>query len=103
VAFPKIGNVMKQCVYNIWPPSGLAKTHVRSERLGFQRTCCVIDNLLNGYSYRLVLLCHVVVSVRYELNKMQIYVDGIYIIPLGVVTCHTNYANNICDHSASYF
>ena len=24
-------------------------------------------------------------------------------ITLGVVTCHTYYASNICDHSASYF
>ena len=94
---------MKQCVYKIRPPIGLAKTHVRSERLGFQRTRCVIDAVLTGYSYRLVLLCHIVVSVRYELNKLLISVDGIHIIPLGVVTCHTNYAKNIYDHSASYF
>lgn len=32
-----------------------------------------------------------------------LWVEGIYIIPLGVVTCHTNSASNICDHSASYF
>jgi len=30
-------------------------------------------------------------------------VDGLYIIPLWVVTCHANYASNICDLSASYF
>ena len=33
----------------------------------------------------------------------NIWVDGLYIIPLWVVTCNTNYASNICDHSASYF
>ena len=32
-----------------------------------------------------------------------LWVDGLYIIPLGVVTCHTNCASNICDHSARYF
>ena len=32
-----------------------------------------------------------------------LWVDGLYIILLGVVTCHTNCASNICDHSASYF
>jgi len=30
-------------------------------------------------------------------------VDGLYIIPLRVVTSHTNYASSICDHSASNF
>ena len=32
-----------------------------------------------------------------------LWVDGLYIIPLGVVTCHKNYASNICDRSANYF
>ena len=32
-----------------------------------------------------------------------LWVDGPYIIPLGVVTFHSNCASNICDHSASYF
>jgi hypothetical protein len=32
-----------------------------------------------------------------------LWLDGLYIILHGVVSCHTNYASNICDHSGSYF
>ena len=32
-----------------------------------------------------------------------LWVDGLHITPPGVVTCHKNYASNICNESASYF
>ena len=33
----------------------------------------------------------------------NLWVDGLYNVPLAVVTRHTNYTSNICDHSASCF
>ena len=48
--------------------------------------------------------CFIIFSMKGNFVILTVlWVDGLYIIPLGIVTCHTKCASNICDHSASYF
>ena len=71
------------------------------------RIFCMLSNVKISFTEDIinasVMFYHFVHERQYHNSDNYLWVDGLYIIPLGVVTCHTNYASNICDHSVSYF
>ena len=71
------------------------------------RFLCIFLNVKISFTEDIIKECVMLYNFVHEREYCNsdpiLWVDGLYIIPLGVMTWHTNYESNICDHYESYF